>query len=171
MAPTKKKISRKELLKKPDEFITTSNKVYTWATQHLQKVLIAVIVLVVAAAAVIGYQGYRSHREAQAHEKYFAALELPDTTQKIKSLQAVTADFSGTKAADKAWVSLGHVFYEQKDFPKAIQAYQTALNRKTFPTAFQSLIQEDLAYTLEEKGDLKGAAAYFSSFSRIPIRS
>ena len=56
MAAQKKSISRKELLKKPDEFITTSNKIANWVTIHYQKVIWvgAVIILVAGAFLVTG---------------------------------------------------------------------------------------------------------------------
>ena len=161
MAP-KKKISRKELLKKPDEFITTSNRIYAWISQNLQAVVLAGVAILLLVGAVWGYLAYRSYREAQAQQKYFTALELKEPDQQIKSLKAVTGDLPGTGGSDKAWVSLGHLYFQKKDFPQAIQAYQTALNGNRFPQDFQMLIRENLAYALEEKGDLKGAAALFT---------
>jgi tetratricopeptide (TPR) repeat protein len=161
MAP-KKKISRKELLKKPDEFITTSNRIYAWITKNLKAVILTGVTVVLLVAAAWGYLAYRSYREAQAQQKYFAAVELQDLDQKIKNLKAVTSDFSGTKGSDKAWVSLGNLYFQKKDYPQAIQAYQTALSGNRFPQDFQTLTRESLAYALEEKEDLKGAAALFT---------
>jgi predicted negative regulator of RcsB-dependent stress response len=157
MAP-KKKISRKELLKKPDEFITTSNRIYNWISQNLRTVIGAAAALILAAAAVWGYTAYRSHQETQARQQYFTAVELKEPDQKIKNLQAVTRDFPGTAGSDKAWVSLGHLYFQKKEYPQAIQAYQTALSGGRFTVEFQTLIRENLAYALEEKKDLKGAA-------------
>ena len=167
MAP-KKKISRKELLKKPDEFITTSNKIYNWISENLRKVILGLLAVVLATGAVLGFLGYRSYRESQAQQKYYSALEQPDPTNKIKALKEITADFPSTKAAGKAWVSLGHLYFQQKDFVQAVQAYQTALPRGDFSGEIQSLIKEDLGYTLEEKGDLKEAAEYFSGIINGP---
>jgi tetratricopeptide (TPR) repeat protein len=167
MAP-KKKISRKELLKKPDEFITTSNRIYSWISDHLRTVVLAGLAVVLIAASVWGYLAYRSYREAQAQQKYFSAVELQEMEQKIKGLKAVTADFSGTRGSDKAWVSLGHLYFQKKDYPQAIQAYQNALKGGRFPQEFETMIRENLAYALEEKGDLKGAADLFSGILKSP---
>ncbi|MBI5585082.1 MAG: tetratricopeptide repeat protein [Deltaproteobacteria bacterium] len=161
MAP-KKKISRKELLKKPDEFITTSNRIYAWISQNLQSVILVGVAVILVVAALWGYLAYRSYREAQSQQKYFAAVGLKESEQQITKLKAVTGDFPGTSGSAKAWVSLGHLYFEKKDYPQAIQAYQTALNNGRFPQDFQTLIRENLAYALEEKGDLKGAAALFT---------
>ncbi len=162
MAAQKKSISRKELLKKPDEFITTSNKIANWVTAHYQKVIWMGAVLVLGAGAFFGYRAYDAHQERQGREAYFTALEMSDIPQRIKKLSSVTTDYSGTQGAQKAWISLGHLYYQQKDFTGALNAYRSALSRGKLPPEFQSLINESLAYVLEEKGDLKGAADAFS---------
>jgi tetratricopeptide (TPR) repeat protein len=162
MAAQKKSISRKELLKKPDEFITTSNKIANWITGHYQKVIWAGSVIVLVAVAFFGYRAYAAHQENQGREAYFAALELTDLPQKIKKLSTVTTEYPRTQGAQKAWISLGHLYYQQKDFTQALNAYRSALNRGNLPTEMQSLTTESLAYVMEEQGDLKGAAETFS---------
>jgi tetratricopeptide (TPR) repeat protein len=162
MAAQKKSISRKELLKKPDEFITTSNKIANWVTLHSRKVIWVGAVVVLVAGAVFGYRAYAAYQEKQGREAYFAALELPEITPKIKKLSEVTTDYPRTRGAQKAWISLGHLYYQQKDYTRALNAYRSALSRGTLPPEIQSLINESLAYVLEEKGDLKGAADTFN---------
>jgi tetratricopeptide (TPR) repeat protein len=162
MAAQKKSISRKELLKKPDEFITTSNKIANWVTVHSRAVIWVGLAVVLAAGGFFSYRAYTAHQEKQGREAYFAAMEVPDTTKKIKKLADVATDYPRTQGAQKAWVSLGNLYYHQKDFTRALNAYRSALTRGNLPPEFQSLIQESLAYVLEEKGDLKEAADTFS---------
>jgi predicted negative regulator of RcsB-dependent stress response len=166
MAAQKKSISRKEMLKKPDEFITTSNRIAHWVTDHYQKVIWIGTVVVLVVGAFFGYRAYAAYQEKQGREAYFAALELSEITQKIKKLSSVTADYPRTLGAQKAWISLGHLYYQQKDFTGALNAYRSALSRGKLPPEFQSLINESLAYVLEEKGDLKGAADAFSQLMK-----
>ena len=168
MAAQKKSISRKELLKKPDEFITTSNKIAKWVTAHYQKVIWVGAVVILVAGAFFGYRAYAAHQEKQGREAYFAALESPESAQKIKKLSAVTTDYPRTQGAQKAWISLGHLYYQQKDFTRALTAYRSALSQGKLLPEFQSLINESLAYVLEEKGDLKGAADAFSQILKGP---
>lgn len=168
MATQKKSISRKELLKKPDEFITVSNKIAHWVTVHYWKVIWVGAVVVLTAGAFFGYRAYAAYQEKQGREAYFAALELPEILQKIKKLSAVTTDYPRTQGAQKAWISLGHLYYQQKDFARALNAYRSALSRGKIPPEFQSLIKESLAYVLEEKGDLKGAADTFNQILKGP---
>jgi len=168
MAAQKKSISRKELLKKTDEFITTSNKIANWVKVHYQKVIWVGAVVVLVAGAFLGYRAYAAHQEKQGREAYFAALELPEITEKIKKLSSVTADYPRTQGAQKAWISLGHLYYQQKDFTRALNAYRSALSQGKLLPEFHSLTTESLAYVLEEKGDLKGAADTFSQLLKGP---
>ena len=168
MAAQRKSISRKEMLKKPDEFITTSNKIANWVKVHYQKVIWVGAVVVLVLGAFFGYRAYAAHQEQQGREAYFAALELTDLPQKIKKLSAVPTDYPRTQSAQKAWISLGHLYYQQKDFTQALNAYRSALNQGKLPIEIQSLTTESLAYALEQKGDLKGAADNFAQLLKGP---
>jgi tetratricopeptide (TPR) repeat protein len=158
MAAQKKSISRKELLKKPDEFITTSNKIANWVTVHYQQVIWTGAVVVLVAGGFFGYRAYAAHQEKQGREAYFSAIEVTEIKEKIKKLAAITTDYPRTQGAQKAWIALGHLYYQQKDLTQALNAYRSALNRGKLPTEIQALTTESLAYVLEAKGDLKGAA-------------
>jgi tetratricopeptide (TPR) repeat protein len=161
-----KKISRKELLKKPDEFITLSTRIVNLITANLQKTILIGSGGVLLAAAYFGYSAYQNRQERLAHEKYFSVIELPDIETRIKKLEEIGKEFSGTKGGFDAQVATGHLYYQKKDFPKAVAAYQGALNKGNFPPAFRPLIQESLAYALEQKGDLQQAAATFSEIAQ-----
>lgn len=163
---TKKKISRKELLKKPDEFITLSNRVLFWIKGNYQKVIwigSGVILLIIL---YVGYTAYDNRQERLAHEKYFSTLEMSDSDKKLKALETLIEEFPRTKAAFTSQVTVGHLYYQKKDFPRAVSAYQTALSKGQFPTPFRILIHENLAYSYEQKGDLQQAAKAFLEISQ-----
>jgi predicted negative regulator of RcsB-dependent stress response len=161
-----KKISRKELLKKPDEFITLSTRIIIWVKENVQKVIWigsgAILVLVV----YFGYTAYQNRQERLAHEKYFSSLELTDTEKKIKMLEEVINEFPRTKGASDSLVTAGHLYYQKKNFTRAVASYQAALAKGNFPPVFKFLISENLAYALEQKGDLQQAAKTFSEIAQ-----
>jgi tetratricopeptide (TPR) repeat protein len=160
-----KKISRKELLKKPDEFITLSSRIINWVRDHLSQTIWIVSGVVFLGMIYFGYSAYQNRQERQAHEKFFSIMELPDLETKIKKLEEIGKDFSGTKAAFDAQVTVGHLYYQKKDYNRAAVAYQTALDKGNFPQVFRPLIQESLGYALEQKGDLQQAAKVFSEIT------
>jgi tetratricopeptide (TPR) repeat protein len=161
-----RKISRKELLKKPDEFITLSTRTLNWVKDNVQKVIWIGSVVVFLLIGYFGYSAYQSRQERLSHEKYFSSLEITDAEKRLKKLEEVANDFPRTKAASDSRVTVGHLYYQKKDFPRAISAYQAALTYGGFPPAFKTLILENLAYALEQKGDFQQAAKTFSELAQ-----
>lgn len=160
----KKKIGRKELLKKPDEFITFSNRAYQWIRVHSRKVILGVSAVILLVALFFGYSAYQNRQERLAHEKYFSALELADPAQRLAELEALLQKYPRTRTASLASISAGHLYFQKKEYARAVALYQKALNQGKFPPDVRSLILENLAYAYEQKGDLAQAA---STFSRI----
>jgi predicted negative regulator of RcsB-dependent stress response len=154
----KKKISKKELLKKPDEFITLSTRALNWAKENYFTVIGVTAGLVLILALYFGYSAYRNRQERLGHEKYFSSLEAVNPDQKLKQLEEIIRDYPRTKAAQSARVSAGHLYYQKKDFPRAVSSYQAALNQGKFPSSIKTLILSNLAYAYEQKGDLPQAA-------------
>jgi predicted negative regulator of RcsB-dependent stress response len=154
----KKKISKKELLNKPDEFITLSARTLDWVKDNYTKVIWIGSGVVLILILYFGYSAYRNRQEKLGHEKYFSSLEITDPDQKLKKLEELIKDFPGTKATQAAWVNIGHLYYQKKDFSRAVYYYQSALNNGKFPPTFKTLILGNLAYAFEQKGDLPQAA-------------
>lgn len=162
----KKRISKKELLKKPDEFITLSTRTLDWVKNNASKAIWIVSGLVLLLVLYFGYTTYRNRQERLGHEKYFSSLEITDPDQKLKKLEEMIKDFPRTKAAHSAWVTIGHLYYQKKDFPRAVYYYQLALNNGKFPMTFKTLILGNLAYAYEQKGDLQQAAKTLSEIAQ-----
>jgi predicted negative regulator of RcsB-dependent stress response len=163
----KKKISRKELLKKPDEFITISTRTLNWVKKNTMTVLWVGSGLILVLALYFGYSAYRNRQERLSHEKYFASLEVADPDKKWKQREEIIKDYPGTQAAQSARVSAGHLYYQKKDFTQAVSSYQSALKNGKFPPAFKILIMSNLANALEQKGDLEQAVKTFSEITQM----
>ena len=89
----KKKISKKELLKKPDEFITLSTRTLGWVKDNASKAIWIVSGLVLLLVLYFGYTAYRNRQERLGHEKYFSSLEITDPDQKLKKLEEMVKRF------------------------------------------------------------------------------
>jgi predicted negative regulator of RcsB-dependent stress response len=162
----KKKISRKELLKKPDEFITISTRTLNWAKDNYLMAICIGSGLVLLLSLYFGYSAYRTRQERLGHEKYFSSLEITDPDKKLKQVEEIIRDYPGTNAAQSAWVTAGHLYYQKKDYPRAVSSYQAALSKGKFPQAIKVLILGNLAYAYEQKGDLPQAAKTLSEISQ-----
>jgi tetratricopeptide (TPR) repeat protein len=162
----KKKISKKELLKKPDEFITFSNRSFNWIRHHARLTFAIVSGLILVVVFFFGLTTYQKRQDRLSHEKYFAALEIGDPDQKLKRLEEVVNNYPRTRAAQAARVSLADLYYQKKDFPRAIIAYRSALEKGDFSGDIKTLILGNLAYAYEQKGDLQQAVSAFSKITQ-----
>lgn len=161
----KKKISKKELLKKPDEFISFSNRAYFWVRDHSRSVIGIGGGVVLLLLLYFGYSSYEQRQERQAREKYYSAQEITDPGEQLRKLEEVLQQYPRTHHAHLARIAAGHLYFQKKDYTRAVASYQSALDRGKFPPDVRSLILENIAYAYEQKGDLERAASVFSRLS------
>jgi predicted negative regulator of RcsB-dependent stress response len=165
----KKKLSRKELLKNTDEFLTLSGKVAQFVNQHMHQVKLVGIGLGVIAVAYIAIWGYMKHTNKMGQTAYNAAYntlvqnfqsEKPDkdTIKKSEKLfEEVISDYGMSKAADLALAQVGHAKFETKNFDDAIGYYDEFATKTSNNEAYETLTLLALAACYEAKGDMKKA--------------
>jgi predicted negative regulator of RcsB-dependent stress response len=164
----KKKPTRKELLKSPDEFMTFSNRAAEFLAGHttgLKYIGLALIVVAVAYLAVHFY--FRSvHKKGQDayNEAYYTLIEdfKPDLDpEKLRTseelFQKLLDEYGRSKAARLALVQLAHAKYIRKDYDEAIALYRRFLDQVSGETEYESLTNLALSGCYESKGDLKAA--------------
>ena len=92
------KLTRKKLLKEPDEFITFSGKLLQWLTTYKQQATIAASVVFALLVATAGFQAYLSHAESKASALLAESLAQYQMAMKdkdpVKAYQAVDKSFT-----------------------------------------------------------------------------
>ena len=168
-----KKVSRKKLLKEPDEFISTTARVVQFFKTYQQRILwSALIVLILVAVSAAGYTYVRWQEEkaltiqTQAlqiyQEAYRASLENPKKDSKEdykKALDKFREALSAYKWGEAAQVSelyIGHCHFALQEYDQAEAAYTRCLEGPFRPMALNGL-----AYTFERKGNQKAALENF----------
>lgn len=175
----KKRITRKQLLKEPDEFLTFSVKAIQFATKNRKPLLGIAIAVVVIVVAVTGF-GYFSR---QSERKAFALLEaarLSHLTEALtggrpsapeetaRKLEEVIRDFPSTHAARFSLFVLADLDHEQGRYDKAIERYERASEVFKDEKVMQAMIWNGLGHAYEAKGDYRSAAEYFRRITEIP---
>ena len=174
-----KKISRKELLKSPDEFLTFSEKVYEFIKTNSKQVVTGVIVAVMLILVVIGITSYRKYSISQAVTAYSKAAEalssnqpLDDQTalQTVEKLEKFVADYSGTGPAHYALMDLGPLYFQLKDYKKAEKSLLAFLDGADADRDkhFKPAVLSSLAYIYEAQGDFAKAAARWEEVIALP---
>ena len=175
----KRKKTRKELLREPDEFMTISGKLIGFAVDHKNQLAYALGIIVVLALIISGYRFFSIRAENNA-----SAL-LDKSLTKYNSIKAdkkpdevygeVSADFlfilnkyKGKESAKLARLIYANICYNAGKYKQAIELFETALTDFTKYPVIHHQILSNLGYTYEQKEDYATAAGYFEKISAAP---
>ncbi|MBW1780571.1 MAG: tetratricopeptide repeat protein [Deltaproteobacteria bacterium] len=164
----KKKLSRKELLKGPDEFLSLSTRAATFFGTHLRELKIIGIAVAIIVASYLSVYGYMRHINKKGQEGYNLAYEtLMDTRdpgatpEKLKAAEAlfekVIDEYGMSKAARLALPQVGHVKFSEKKYDEAILYYDRFAAEVSGDKKYEDLTSLALAACYEAKGELKKA--------------
>jgi predicted negative regulator of RcsB-dependent stress response len=175
----KKRVTRKELLREPDEFFTFSGKVIRFVSENRKPVIGVVIGVFVLVLAVLGFQYFSKVSESKAYAMFEQARQsyqrgMPGNAQAsardeaIKTYEKVIQEYPSTKAAQLSLMAYGDLSYEGGDYDKAIELYERALSAFTGERIIQKLIWNGLGQAQEAKKDYEAAAGYFAKMTEGP---
>jgi tetratricopeptide (TPR) repeat protein len=168
----KNKITRKQLLKEPDEFLTITGQLIGWAKDHTRAVIWAGAVLLVLVIGLSSY-GYVHNRHAntaeillgQAVTKYQSVLEAKDATA---ALAAVRSDFDtligsygrlpGGRLGNLIY---GHICLAGQAYDDAIAHYMAALSYYGAESSLGNIILNGLGTAYLQKGEYPQAVEQF----------
>jgi tetratricopeptide (TPR) repeat protein len=175
----KRKKTRKELLREPDEFMTISGKLIGFAVDHKNQLAYALGIIVILALIISGYRFFSIRAENNA-----AAL-LDKNLTKYNSLKAdkqpdevygeVSADFQfildkykGKESAKLARIIYANICYNASKYKQAIELFKTALTDFAKYPMIRQQILSNLGYAYEQEKDYSTAVGYFEKISTAP---
>ena len=178
MAKKAKKVTRKQLLNEPDEFLTISSRLFQYALEHKYQLLGALggLIALVLVISGVRYSLLRKADEAFARlEKgrtiYEALLQEKGPEQAYEQVQAdfkqLLEKYSGQTGGKFARVVYADICYRGGQPDEAIDLYTAALADFDDPF-YRNTILNGLAYAYEKKQDLAKAAAYFQQVAASP---
>jgi len=182
-----KKISRKELLKSPDEFLTLSSKAAAYFSAHLRELKIAGIAVAVILVGYVSVYGYLRYANVKGQETYNLAYDVltknptlsqpsdaaatPDTEDLKKAealFQQVIDDYSISKAARVALAQVGHIRFSQKEYDEAIVYFERFAKEMSGHKEYQDLASLAQASCYEAKGEFKKAISILTPLVDTP---
>jgi tetratricopeptide (TPR) repeat protein len=182
----RQRITRKELLKEPDQFLTQSALAFNWVKNHVREIAYGVIGLVALIGLIIAWTSWQRSRGEHAAVMLHQALKLietpasqanpsapvaePDSAQAIETLRTITESYGGTPAGAQAYWHLGHLYFAQGDAPAALAAYQQARDR--FPRKQPlsvTLAALNVGYAQEATGAWEQAISSYESVQQSPF--
>ena len=129
------KVSRKEFLKEQDQFLTVSQKVTTYLTDHGPLMLTVLGGLVIIFALIAGYRYNQQVKTMRMENLYFQMTEIHNAKADKKSEHAIVeleklfADFQEGPQKTRAGLLLGEEYYQDQQFDKAIEIYTEISDR------------------------------------------
>lgn len=172
----KTRVTRKQLLKEPDEFLTSSARAIRFVSDNQRPVFGIAIGVAVVLLAFAGFQYFSSLSERRAcamfeqgRLNYLAEISGNKTTlakeQAAEQFEEVIRKYPSTNAARFSLLVYADMSYHRSDYQKAIELYKKAFSAFSGEDAIQKLILNGLAHTYEAKKDYKSAAEYFQKIT------
>jgi len=172
----KKRITRKQLLKEPDEFLTVSAKTIQFMANNRRLVLGVAMGVVAAALCIAGlrYSSQVSERKAyalfeQGRIRYLAELlgrtsplSLDETAEPF---ERVLEKYHSTDAAPLSLMAYANLSYHMGNYQRAIDLYQRAPGAFHKDGAVLKLIWNGLAYAYEAQDNFESAAEHYQKIT------
>lgn len=168
----KKRVTRKQLLKKPDEFLTFSARAIRFISNNQKPVFGVMIGVVVVVLSFAGFRYFSNLSERKAYAMfeegrlhYLAEISgdktAPAQENATEQFEKIIRKYPSTSAARFSLLVYADMSYHRGDYQKAIELYQKALGAFSGEGSIQKLIWGGLAYAYEAEKDYKSAAEYF----------
>jgi len=162
----KKKTTRKELLKKDDEFISLSNRFFLYVSAHKKQIQYMTVSVMIIIAIVIGISLYFKHLNKKSLAAYNIAYanlvsdsssDISEETvnKSIEELDSLIKKYGWTKMATLAIPQLAYLKFGQGKYDEAISLYQTYLKKDKSASIYHLMTHFGLAAAYEAKSEHK----------------
>ena len=160
--------SRKRELEQPDEFVTFTGKLLEYISLHKQKIIVVSGVLLALCLGIAGTRYYSVYTEGKAlsllekalseYQSEKGTIDSKEVYLNVKADFALVVDeYSSTKAAKIAAVTLADISYEAGEFDTAIALYEKTLKKSKENLFYRNIISTSLAYAYEGKKEFQKA--------------
>ncbi len=168
MATARKRISRKEL-RQPDWFQVSTEKAYEIYEGHRIKVLLGAAAVVVLLLGIWAWQAFIANQNAKASQEFAAAAALyheQKYREAIAAFKKVEA-YRWSHYVRFAYLYEADSYLAVNDLNNALTAAQRFINATSPDSLYRQIGLVTLAYTEENKGQLKEALQHYSEAEGI----
>ena len=163
-----KKITRKELLKDDDEFVSITNRVAQYIVAHGKQIKYVGYGVFIVLVIVVGIGLFYRHLNQKALAAYNSAYKIlvSDTSAEPsketfkrsgEELEALIDEYGWTKMATLAMPQLASINFGQGKYDEAISLYHAYLEKEDSGSIYHFMAYFGLAAAYEAKGDHQSA--------------
>ena len=170
------KITRKELLKEPDQFLSSTDKAMLFFRQNRSFVIGGAVGVMLFSMSFFGYQNYQKSRTMKFESLYFKMEKIAEESEeKGKKLQEqlieIRDQIDEGPQRNRASLFLADIYFQYEDYDKAKSIYQEVRSKSSGLNHEMAAV--NLAYTYEAMGDLQKAIDLYklaiNSNSNFPL--
>ena len=172
----KRKKTRKELLKEPDEFMTFTGKIIKFATDHKTQITygLGIVLALAIVFSAVRFFSIRADNKAsamleQSMNEYsnLQAQKQPDEIYNgvSGSFQTILKKYGDKNSGKLARLIYANICYNAGKYKQAIDLYDTSLKDFAKHPMIHTQILSSLAYAYEQQKEYATAASYFEKIS------
>jgi len=117
------RMTRKDILNTPDEFVTTTSSAIAWIKEHPQHFIIGIVIVVCILAGGYGAYYWKTSRETDGMNAYMKAANNSQMTLQVAQ------EYSGTRAGKLAKLRLARLSLEQGNHKMALAYADEFINK------------------------------------------
>ena len=169
---TRVKIKRKEL-KEPDQFISTTDVVVAYFSQHKKVLVSGVAAFALVVFGIIGIR-YNDEVKSLRMESLYFEMEKVRNAKGLQSekvtdkMEKLLGEFSEGPQKQRATLMLADELYRTREYDRAISLYQELLGGARPGQISYQLANTGMAYSLEGKKDYKQAILAYKAIIENP---
>ena len=168
----KRRKTRKELLKEPDEFITFSGKLIAFATEHKTQLTYALGIIAALAVIISGIRFFSIRSENNAAALLdktlfeYNSIKAEKTSAEVFSevsedFELILQKYGGKNNGKLARLIYANLCYDAGKYEQAIDLYKASLTDFEKQPLIYHQILSSLGYAYEQKKDYSTAAGFF----------
>lgn len=158
------KVSRKDLLKEQDQFLSTSEKAMIYFTDNRSTVIGVIAAIVIVGSSILGFNYYEETQTLKNEAFYFEITKIVDKDGSSASEAKAILDKMGDgPQKNRASLLLGDMHFQNQEFDKAEEIYSAILSRTSSSDINHQMAKVGLAYSYESRKDYKKAIELFKS--------
>ena len=172
----KTKLTRKELLKEPDQFLSSTDKAMLFFKQNRSSVMGGIVGVIFLGLSFLGYQNYEKSQTMKFESLYFKMEQIAENSnEKGNKLQdqliKIRDQINEGPHRNRASLFLADIYFQSEDFDKAKLIYEEVRSKSSGLNHEMAAV--NLAYTYEAMGNLKKAIELYkltiNSNSNFPL--
>ena len=172
----KTKITRKVLLKEPDQFLSSTDKAMLFFKQNRSSVIGVVVGVIFLGLSFLGYQNYEKSQTMKFESLYFKMEQIANNREiKSEKLQEKLIEIQDQidegPHRNRASLFLADIYSQYEDYDKAKTIYEEVRSKSSGLNHEMAAV--NLAYTYEAMGNLQKAIDLYklaiNSNSNFPL--